>query len=252
MEDNIIYVEEIGSSNGTWINSEKLITGQKVTCQNTDVIRLGNSNSSITLRIENLSIQKDQKDLPSQIGPHDTHDTHDILEKAHNEAKMILQKARLKAEEFEKQERDRISALHDEYQFSKIKNKQEMAHAASLAVHEFLTIEMIKQRNLILNEKLIKKIAERARILVVEASLGRIHASENGLKPFPTKDYRKLFKIFFYLLGGIAFIFLLLYLWTLFPKEIQAALSMIEKFLADNNLSLSELPTIDQIFEKFR
>lgn len=168
------------------------------------------------------------------------------------EAEQLREKEAADLLEMKKEEMERIEALKDKYEQSRIENRQEMAHAASLAVHEFLTNDMIKQRNLILNESLIKKIAERARKLVVEANLGRIHASENGLKAFPTKDYRKIFRWFYRLCGVTAFFYMVFYVWTNYPNEVQMVQTQAEKYIKDNKLTVDDIPSKDQIIEMLR
>lgn len=58
MEDNTLYVEEMGSSNGSWLNSQKLVVGKKTAYKNGDVIYLGKPTASVSITIENLVSQK--------------------------------------------------------------------------------------------------------------------------------------------------------------------------------------------------
>jgi len=74
MEDNALYIEEMGSSNGSWINSHKLIIGKKMAYKNGDVIHLGKASSALSITIENLCVQKaaasseDEKTLVFTVG----------------------------------------------------------------------------------------------------------------------------------------------------------------------------------------
>lgn len=144
------------------------------------------------------------------------------------------------------------NALIENFELSKVKYFQEKAEHASLAVHEFMINELIKQRNLVLNESLIKKIAERARKLVVEATLGRIQASENGIKPFPTKNYNNILKWVFRVCALFAFLYMAYYVWIHYPDEIKSLLNNAENLIRNTNLSKDDIPSKDQIIEILR
>ncbi len=118
-----------------------------------------------------------------------------IISDAHKQAAEIEKESQtLKAREqaalleMRKVESEKIEELKAKFEQFKIDSRKDTAEQASLAVQEFLINDMIKQRNLMLNEKLIKKFGERAKKLSLEAFLGRIQATEKGPKAFPKKD----------------------------------------------------------------
>lgn len=179
-----------------------------------------------------------------------------IISDAHKQAGEIekeshAQKAREQAAllEMRKAEMEKIEELKAKFEQFKIDSKKDTAEQASLAVQEFLVNDMIKQRNLMLNEKLIRKFGERAKKLSIEAFLGRIQASEAGPKPYPTKDYRKVFRwimrgCFLLVMAYVAF-----YAWENYSKEIMMIEGEAEKFIKEQDI---QVPTKDQIIDFLR
>lgn len=179
-----------------------------------------------------------------------------IISDAHKEAGEIekeshANKAREQAAllEMRRLELEKIEELKAKFEQFKIDSKKDTAEQASLAVQEFLVNDMIKQRNLMLNEKLIRKFGERAKKLSVEAFLGRIQASEKGPKPYPTKDYRKVFR---WIMRGcflLAMAYVAFYAWENYSKEIMMFEGEAEKFIKDQDI---KVPTKDQIIDFLR
>lgn len=179
-----------------------------------------------------------------------------IISDAHKQAGEIekesqAQKAREQAAllEMRRLELEKIEELKAKFEQFKIDSKKDTAEQASLAVQEFLINDMIKQRNLMLNEKLIRKFGERAKKLSVEAFLGRIQASEKGPKPYPTKDYRKVFR---WIMRGcflLAMAYVAFYAWDNYSKEIMMFEGEAEKLIKDQDI---KVPTKDQIIDFLR
>lgn len=179
-----------------------------------------------------------------------------IISDAHKKASEIekesqTNKAREQAAllEMRKVELEKIEELKAKFEQFKIDSKKDTAEQASLAVQEFLINDMIKQRNLMLNEKLIRKFGERAKKLSVEAFLGRIAASETGPKPYPTKDYRKVFKWIVRSCFLAAMVYVAFYAWSNYSKEIMMLQSDIEKFIIEKDI---KVPTKNQIIDFLR
>jgi pSer/pThr/pTyr-binding forkhead associated (FHA) protein len=110
-------------------------------------------------------------------------------QKAHELASLV---------ESKKSEAERVEELKIKFEEYKVSSKNEMATSIAETVQEFLAIEMIKSRNLILDEKLIKKISDKSKKIVTDATLGRLQASANGFNQlFKTKrtDYSGILKI---------------------------------------------------------
>lgn len=182
-----------------------------------------------------------------------------IISDAHKEASEIekeslASKAREQTHllEMRKVELEKIEELKAKFEQFKIDSRQDTAEQASLAVQEFIINDMIKSRNLMLNEKLIKKFGERAKKLSLEAFLGRIQASETGPKAFPTKDYRKIFKWIVRLSFLVAIVYGGFYAWENYSKEIMMLQHDGEKFIKDNNIKVPDVPTKDQIINFLR
>jgi pSer/pThr/pTyr-binding forkhead associated (FHA) protein len=182
-----------------------------------------------------------------------------IISDAHKEASAIekesqVNKAKEQATllEMRKVELEKFEELKAKFEQFKIDSRKETAEQASLAVQEFIINDMIKSRNLMLNEKLIKKFGERAKKLSLEAFLGRIQASETGPKPFPSKDYRKFFRWIVRLSFLAAIVYFGFYAWENYSKEIMMLQHDGEKFIKDNDIKIPDVPTKDQIIDFLR
>jgi pSer/pThr/pTyr-binding forkhead associated (FHA) protein len=101
-----------------------------------------------------------------------------------NEAKIIKAKEIDGLDAIRKEEEAKIEELKVKFEEYKVTSKNEMATSIGLAVQEFLIVDMVKSRNLIMDEKLIRKISERAKKITIEATLGRIQASNKASNPF--------------------------------------------------------------------
>ncbi|MEA9358243.1 hypothetical protein SHI21_18555 [Bacteriovorax sp. PP10] len=176
-------------------------------------------------------------------------DAHKKATEIEKESQMNKAKEQATLLEMRKVELEKIEELKTKFEQFKIDSKKDIAEQASLAVQEFLINDMIKQRNLMLNEKLIRKFGERAKKLSVEAFLGRIQASEKGPKPYPTKDYRKVFR---WIMRGcflLALAYVAFYAWENYSKEIMMIEGEAEKFIKEQDI---KVPTKDQIIDFLR
>jgi hypothetical protein len=185
----------------------------------------------------NIKVQSIISDAHKQAG--------EIQKEAH--ANKVREQAALL--EMRKIELEKIQELKSKFEQFKIDTKQETAEKASLAVQEFLINDMTKQRNLMLNEKLIKKLGEQAKKLSTEAFLGRIQASEKGPKPYPTKDYRKVFRWIMRFCVLAVMVYVAFFAWDNYSKEIMMLQKDIEKVIIEKDL---KVPTKDQIINFLR
>ena len=66
MEMDLLYIEELGSSNGSWLNSQQLLAGKKTMYNPGDIIHLGKDESGVSIVIENLCIKQAVKNTSSE------------------------------------------------------------------------------------------------------------------------------------------------------------------------------------------
>ena len=139
--------------------------------------------------------------------------------------------------EIRKAEGDKIEELKEKFEEYKLNSKREMADDIGTAVQEYLTIEMIKSRNLILDEKLIKKISDKSKRIVTDASLGRLSASTKNINElFKVKrtDYVGIVKI----AATLVIVVGTLYLAKTYPQQTHEIVSSITAFLKEQNITL--------------
>lgn len=139
--------------------------------------------------------------------------------------------------ELRKAEIEKIEEMKEKFEEYKINSKSEMAEDIGTAVQEYLTIEMIKSRNLTLDEKLIKKISDKSKRIVTDAYLGRLQASVkniNELYKVKRTDYVGIFKIIVTLVIVVG----TLYLAKTYPQQTHEMVSSITSFLKDQNITL--------------
>lgn len=135
-----------------------------------------------------------------------------------------------------KAEAEKIEEMKEKFEEYKLNSKREMAETIGIAVQEFLTIEMIKSRNLILDEKLIKKISDKSKRIVTDASLGRLQASTkniNELFKIKRTDYVGILKIIVTLVIVVG----TLYLAKTYPQQTHELISSITAFLKEQNIT---------------
>lgn len=138
--------------------------------------------------------------------------------------------------ELKRSEAEKIEDMKLKFEEYKISNKNEMATSIALAVQEFLAIEMIKSRNLILDEKLIKKISDKSKKIVTDVVLGRLQASTKGLNElFKAKrtDYAGILKIIVTLVIVVG----TLYTVKTYPAESAVVVNAIRDFFSKLDLN---------------
>jgi uncharacterized protein YbaP (TraB family) len=139
--------------------------------------------------------------------------------------------------ELKKTEAEKIEEMKEKFEEYKISSKNEMANSIATAVQEFMAIEMIKSRNLILDEKLIKKISEKSNKIVTDVVLGRLQASTKSLNElFKAKrtDYAGIFKIIITLIIVVG----TLYTVKTYPAESAVVVNAIRDFVSKLDFTL--------------